>query len=118
MIIAIQGRKYNFQIVSQEEGQDHIFFIKAHSKSSGRYSSINNLNAVLSEFGIETGEPKFDDSSWVVTKDKAQYFSESATEFLMDVTFRDYIEMRLDEDRMAGEWENISKPKKTLYGHV
>jgi hypothetical protein len=109
MITMISGRKYNFQIVSQREGLDYSFFIRAESKSSGKTSCINNLNAILSEFGIGMEDPKVADSTWMVNKEEAQYFSDTATQFLSDIAFLDYIERKLDEDRMLGEWENVSK---------
>jgi hypothetical protein len=108
MIVIIQGKKYNFEIISQREGQDYCFFLRVNSKSSGRTSCINNLNVILSEFGVEIEDPKVADSMWIVTKEEARYFSNTAIQFLSDISFLDYIEKQLDEDRMLGEWENIS----------
>lgn len=107
MITMITGVKYNFQIVSQTEEQDYIFFIRAVAKSNGKTSCINNLNAILSEFGVEIEDRKFEDSMWIVTKGEARYFSDTAIQFLSDASFLDYIERKLDEDRMVGEWENV-----------
>lgn len=106
MITTIRGRKYTLEVISKREGQDYCFFIRANNKSTGRTSCINNLNAILSEFGIETGDPKVADSTWIVTKEEARYFSDTATQFLSDKTSLDYMERKLDEDRMLGEWEN------------
>jgi hypothetical protein len=108
MSITIQGEKYIFNIISQTEDQDYFFAIQASSKSSGRTSYINNLNVILSEFGIEMDDPKVADSTWVITKEEAQHYVDTATQFLFDRVFLDYLENRLDEDRMLGEWENVS----------
>jgi len=108
MIIAIEGEKYSFNIISQREETNYHFSLRANSKSSGRTSCINNLNAVLSEFGIEMGDPKVTDSQWTVTRKEARRYVDTATQFLLDSAFLDYLEKRLDEDRMLGEWENTS----------
>ena len=46
MITKIQGQKYNFEIVSENKGEDVCFFIKAIDRHAGRFSCINNLNAI------------------------------------------------------------------------
>ena len=107
MTISIQGRKYNFEVVSQNERNAFYFFIRAICKSTKRVSCINNLNTILSEFNIEVDDPKFWDSTWVVTREEAYNLEGKAKQFLSDSFFRDYIESHLDEDRMAGEWENV-----------
>jgi hypothetical protein len=108
MITKISGAKYRFEIVSEKNEQDFSFFIKAKSKSTGRFSCINNLNVVLSELNVDINDPKFSDSKWVVTKDESNYFETVAKRFLFDPSFFDYLERKLDEDRMLGEWENKS----------
>ena len=56
MTILIHGRKYNFEIVSQNGRIDFCFFIRAICKSTKRTSCINNLNTILSEFNVEVDE--------------------------------------------------------------
>lgn len=106
MITKISGSKYSFEIFTEAKRQDCRFFIKAKSKSTGRFSCINNLNVVLSELNVDINDPIFYDSMWVVTKDEANYFEEVAKQFLFDSSFLDYLERKLDEDRGLGEWEN------------
>lgn len=106
MITKIEGEKYNYEIVSENEDEDLCFFIKAIHKLTGRFSSINNLNAILSEFNIGIDDPKIEDSMWVLTKEDARYLGETAKQILSDPSFRDYLERQLDEDRTSGEWEN------------
>jgi hypothetical protein len=72
------------------------------------FACINNLNAVLSELNVNVNNPKFSDSTWVVTKDEVSYFEDVAKRFLSDPSFLDYLERKLDEDRLLGEWENKS----------
>ncbi len=103
-MIRVQSEKYNFEIVSEDE--DSYFFIKAIDIHTGRYSCINNLNAILSEFNIGIDDPKVEDSMWVLTKEDACYLEKTAKQILSDPSFRDYLERQLDEDRMSGEWEN------------
>jgi hypothetical protein len=106
MITIIEGEKYNYEIVSENEDEDFCFFIKAIDKLTGRFSCINNLNAILSEFNVGIDDPKIEDSMWVLTKENARHLEKTAKQFLSDPLFRDYLEKRLDEDRMLGEWEN------------
>ncbi|MHC1565862.1 MAG: hypothetical protein ACXQS6_06055 [Candidatus Syntropharchaeales archaeon] len=106
-MIAVQGKKYDFEVVAEYEPPVFCFFIEAKCRTTGRFSCINNLNAVLSAFKIETDDPKTADSMWVVGKDEIDDFVDTAREFLSDSCFLDYLERCLDEDRMEGEWENV-----------
>lgn len=106
MVGKIKGRKYSFGIISENEDEDLCFFIKAIDKHTGRYSCINNLNAILSEFNIGIEDPKVEDSMWVLTKEDARHLEKTARQFFSDPSFRNYLEKRLDEDRTLGEWEN------------
>ena len=106
MITEIEGEKYSYEIVSENEDEDSCFFIKAIHKLTGRYSCINNLNAILSEFNVGIDNPKNEDSMWIVTRKDARHLKETARQFLSDPSFRDYLEKQLDEDRTLGEWEN------------
>lgn len=106
MITKIKGRKYCFEVISENEDEDLCFFIKAIDKLTGRYSCINNLNVILSEFNIGIDDPKIEDSMWVLTKEDTRHLEKTAKQFLSDSSFRNYLEKRLDEDRTLGEWEN------------
>jgi len=106
VITEIKGRKYSFEVISENGDKDSCFFIKAIDKLTGRYSCINNLNVILSEFNIGIDDPKNEDSMWVLTKEDVRYLRETARQFLLDPSFRNYLERRLDEDRVSGEWEN------------
>jgi len=108
----IQGRKYNFEIVSQKYGTDFSFFIRAKNKSTNKISCINNLNVILSEFVIEMDDPRVADSTWKVREEEAHHLVVTARKFLLTSASLDYIERQLDEDRILGEWENkkITKP--------
>lgn len=101
----IKGRKYIFEI----EYSDFDFAIKAQCKLTKRCSHINNLNTILSEFGIEMGNPRISESTWKITKDEKRDLVDTAKAFLNDTSFLQYIEKQLDLDRELGEWENISR---------
>ena len=109
MLVFVHGRKYSFEIVTQNEENDCFFYLRAICKYTKGTSCINNLNAILSEFNIEIDDPNCWDSTWIVTNEKAHELEVKAKNFLSDYSFRDYIESRLDEDRMLGEWENIAE---------
>jgi len=105
MIVSIQGKKYNFEIVAV----DDCFYIKAKHKFTGRFSCINNLNTILSALKANVDDEKFGDSFWILSKNKVRKFEKVAREILSHKEFRDYLEEKLDEDRECGEWENIEK---------
>lgn len=106
-MIAIKGRKYNFEIVSYTRKEDFCFFIRAICKSTMRFSCINNLNAILSVFEIDVNDPKVADSMWIVTKNEICKFADIMRQFLSDSSCLNYLERQLDEDRELGEWENV-----------
>lgn len=103
----IRGRHYNFEIVSHNGGYLFCFHIRATCKFTKRTSCINNLNSILSEFGISQTNPKYVDSMWEVTEREAKKFVKTTIGFLSNPTFLSYLEGKLDEDRMEGEWERI-----------
>ncbi len=103
------GKKYIFELISEVNKNDVLFLIRAIDKETERTSCINNLNAVLSEFGIDEVTNKFGDSFWIVTEKEAHHFAKIAENFLSDKKYLDYLEMRLDEDRKCGEWENFCR---------
>jgi len=107
--IVVDGKRYNFKIVSEVFGDEVEFYIRAICKFTKRTSCINNLNAVLSELigDNETDNPKYYDSSWTVTKKEAKKFMRIANNFLNCDRFMMYLEKKLDDDREEGEWENI-----------
>jgi hypothetical protein len=107
MITTIKGKKYIFEILSQREGRDYCFFIRAQDKFSRRASCINNLNVVLSEFGVGENDPRAADSTWTVSEEEERYFVSIAKQFLSSSTFLEYLERKLDEDRALGEWANV-----------
>jgi hypothetical protein len=98
----IRGEKYIFYVV--EDG--FRFYIKALHLASSRFSFINNLNIVLSEFNIGADNKKGSESQWIISKRQSGGFFKKATGFLLGESNRNYIEKRLDEDRGCGEWEN------------
>jgi predicted small integral membrane protein len=107
MYFTIDGTKYSFVVVSEGEGNDFAFHIRAICKTTRRTSCINNLNTILSELGVNAYDDKFGDSMWEVTKKEAKRFFKISKEFLSDFTYLNYLERQLDFDRVAGEWANI-----------
>lgn len=97
----INGKKYRFYVVS--EGKK--FFIKAKCLFSGRYSCINNLNPILSEFQVSENVFQYSDSCWETKR--SDEFCKEAIAFLSDGPYRDYLEHRLDEDRFYEELESL-----------
>jgi len=98
----IKGQNYNFCIIADRTK----FYIEAIHTTSLRFSFINNLNTILSEFNISVDDKKVSESQWLVSKRRNKLFFKKATEFLSDKMYRDYIEKKLEEDRECSEWEN------------
>ncbi|MDE2218715.1 MAG: hypothetical protein KGJ58_04740 [Patescibacteria group bacterium] len=103
----IKGQNYNFRPVAN--GTE--FYIEALHRASLRFSFINNLNAILSEFDIGIDDEKSSESQWRASKKQGKLFFEKAMNFLSDKAHRNYLEKRLDEDRECGEWENFQHAK-------
>jgi hypothetical protein len=106
MITEIKGNRYNFEIMVESTDTYSDFSIKAICKNTRRFSSINNLNAMLSEFDISGDDPKFDDSTWTLAEEEINHFDATARQLFSSSHFLTFLEGKLDEDRMAGEWEN------------
>ncbi len=111
--IVVDGERYNFEIVSEDLGDEVEFYIRAICKATRRTSCINNLNAVssqlLTERQIENYDdhPEFHGSTWFVTKRKAANLTKKAKAYLSDSNSLSYLENEIDDDRYEGEWENI-----------
>ena len=102
MNLIIKGENYNFCVVTNRSE----FYIKAIHSVSLRFSFINNLNAILSEFNIDIDNKKVSESQWLISERQSKSFFKKAINFLSDKVYRDYIERKLNEDRECGEWEN------------
>jgi len=107
MVKRIRGNRYYFEI-EERRGE---FKILAVDRETRRCSSICNLNAMLANLGVNygsgRGSSRFEDSSWLITPEGARRLFERAVSCLSDKEFRAYIERNLDDDRSAGEWENV-----------
>ncbi len=105
------GNKYNFEIIYKEFNKNGCSWtLKAICKKMNCYSGINNLNSVLSELGVneDAGCGKFEDSFWwEVSKREMKKFNRIAKSFLTNEKYLKYLENKLDEDRIQGEWENV-----------
>jgi hypothetical protein len=106
MITEISGTRYNFEIMVENTDAYSDFSIRAICKNTRRFSSINNLNSMLSEFDISGDAPKFDDSTWTLTEEETNHLEATARQLFSSPSFLEYLEDKLDEDRMAGEWAN------------
>lgn len=104
----INGKKYLFVIYLYKCRNDYCFYIEAVHKQRLVHSFINNLNCILSEFGIEGDDKRAPESQWDSSKKEAIKFFKMAKDFLSDKWFRDYIEKQLNLDRKLGEWNPIS----------
>ncbi len=98
----IKGQNYNFCVITGERE----FYIEAIHLVSLRFSFINNLNVILSEFNLAIDDKKVSESQWFASEKQSELFSKKTIKFLSDKVYRDYIEKKLDEDRECSEWEN------------
>jgi hypothetical protein len=108
MLIKVKGKRYNFEILSQDNEKDVCFYIRAVCRYTRRTSCINNLNAVLSAFNVNPLKEKYADSMWEIPKSEANRLFSIGRKILRDRIFLNYLEDKLDEDRLEGEWDNVS----------
>ncbi|MDP2918864.1 MAG: hypothetical protein Q8O43_01420 [Dehalococcoidia bacterium] len=99
-------RRYDFEIHIKKEHRCATFSIRAIYKSTGAFSSINNMNVILDVLGVEGSNPKYADSLWVLTNREADHYENVITRQLSSPDFVNYLEGKLDEDRECGEWAN------------
>jgi hypothetical protein len=111
-MINIDGKRYRFEIAITNHRKLCGFSITAIDKKSLRYSSINNLNAILSLFGIEHISPRYEDSKWPLHRSEAERHSRVMADALGNEDYLLYLEEKLDEDRFHGEWENRIRKTK------
>ena len=85
-----------------------VFSIKATDKTSQRYSYVTNINGLASQFsGYDAEIPAMGNSTWENKTPKVKRWYAEAKEFLSDRQFQTYFARCLDDDRCAGEWDNI-----------
>ncbi len=106
------GRKYSFEVEFEPHRSRFLFTITAIHKKSRRYSVINTLNPILSEFGIETDNVRQEQSEWELTKKEVQTFRERASAIFTCKDYLRLLDQKLDEDRECGEWENKKQVKR------
>jgi len=109
MIFKTEGNKYNFILKTTETEIKSDFSILAIDKKTNLCSSINNLNLILSELGIDYQDSRFADSSWILPNESVKSLFRKARNLLSDMEFLKSLEDYLDLDRKEGEWENVCK---------
>ena len=107
MIKKIEGEKYLFEIESSSIKGKFAFEIEAIDKRSGRYSTINTLNAFLSWCEIGVHDSRIGEPEWIVSKKEYGRLERCIARLFADKNFIAYLEHKLDEDRIEGEWANI-----------
>ena len=103
----IRGTSYSFEVSSIPYRRRFLFTIRTIHNSSRRTSIINNLNPILSEFGINEVDQRFSDPDWMLSEKESLQFGKDAKQLLSDKFYREYMEKILDDDRSQGEWENF-----------
>lgn len=111
---SINGIKYYFKILVENDTEEYCFSIKAVSKENNRTSRITNLNAILSELNIDVADKKSEESIWMVRKKESESLVRITRNLLLNREFVKYLEKNLDEDREQGEWENQNYKKRLL----
>jgi len=109
MIFKTEGNRYSFRLHTTNTRIESDFSILSINKTSNLCSSINNLNLILSELGIDYQDSRFADSSWILPNESAKSLFRKARDLLSDMEFLKFLEDYLDLDREEGEWENVCK---------
>jgi hypothetical protein len=103
----IEGKEYFLEIVYEPYKHKVLFFIKAKNKLNNSYSYINNLNCILSLFEIDLENYLTSESQWYINKNRAKAYLKILIDALNNTDFLTFLEHKLVEDRLCGEWENI-----------
>jgi hypothetical protein len=99
---------YEVEVSIRLWSQYGVFSIKATDKTSKLYSYVTNINGLASQFsGYDPENPAMENSTWENKTPKVKSWYAEAKEFLSDGQFQIYFARCLDEDRCAGEWDNI-----------
>lgn len=101
-----QGYKYSFEVEAEPYKDKFFFSIIAIHKASGKFSCINTLNQILSEFSFNGNDPRASESDWLISKQEVNVFLHNVKELFLDKNSIRFLEDKLDEDRECGEWEN------------
>ncbi len=101
------GSRYNFLLTSENSTDATYFSIRAICRSTNRTSSINNLNSILGELGVDQEDERVENSDWHLSKNQARKFIRKAADFLSSESYVQYLERDLDDDRRCGEWANL-----------
>ena len=104
---SFDGITYKFMIIMGTTGRRRIFSICAIDKETGHFSSVNNLNTIISLFEVDSEKARYEDSSWNLSSKECEKFRIIAMDAIKDNHFKHYLEEKLDADRNCGEWENI-----------
>lgn len=102
----IKGKKYKFVVNFYRCRNVFCFDIEAINLQNKKYSFINNLNCILSEFNININDERTAESQWKVKENIGKLFFNLAVNFISDNKFRKHLENQLNIDRDCGEWEN------------
>ncbi len=100
------GEHYFFEIESIPIAQGIVFGITAIDRISGKKSQINDLNSILSAFGVDEDDPRMEDKDWLSSSEKILDLELTAGQIFRDRWWLGKIESELDEDRREGEWAN------------
>lgn len=105
----INGEKYIIEVLTRSVNfNEYLFCINAKCINTGLFSSINNLNTILSELDIGIDDPLGEDSSWIVKKEDAFKYKKIIKTSLSSPIFFKYLEKQLDLDRELSEWEKYN----------
>ena len=83
-----------------------LFEVGAACKRTGRTSSVTTVDEVMSYFGANPDKKRFQDSTWrLKNKEVGRFKNRACMLIIMDDL--SWLDEALDEDRIAGEWENL-----------
>ena len=106
MKINYNGNRYNYQVAIN---QNHRTF-EVHSKHlfSNKYSTITNLNFIISELSNSLSENDFiEESTWKIESvNKLGVLKERIEIIFKDQKSIDFLENQLDQDRLLGGWNS------------
>lgn len=102
----IVGNKYDFIIKLSSFEKEYNFEIKTLCKKDNSKSGIVNLNCIIDELIVPIINIMPVDSSICIRNEMKAYLLYSTTvSYFKEVSWIEYLEKCLDDDRSCGEWE-------------
>lgn len=109
MMARAETQRYILEARARFFRKDGGFYVKAIDKSTLRSSFVTNMNGLMDEIAgdeFDLDNPSIQETNWQGTIFQVRRWFNRARQILNYKKYLPHIEHLLDDDRLAGEWEN------------